>query len=45
MGKIHFDPENNYGCNEFSLDDKTEIERSRDMTPFYIVSRGECSFV
>jgi len=37
MGKIHYDPLNNKGCDEFSLDDKNEIVRSQDLTPFYIV--------
>ncbi len=36
MGKIHFDPFNENGCNEYSLDDKNELERSADVTPFYL---------
>jgi len=45
MGKIHFDPENDKGCKEFSLKDKNELERSKDITPFYMAWRGECTFV
>jgi len=45
MGKIHFDDTNPLGCDEYSLEDKTELERSADITPFYISRRGTCSFV
>lgn len=45
MGKIHFDSENELGCDEFSLGDKDEIRRQKDMTPFFLARRGECSFV
>jgi hypothetical protein len=45
MGKIHLDGENELACDEFSLLDKNELERSADITPFYIAKRGGCSFV
>lgn len=45
MGKIHFDESNELGCDEYSLQDKTELERTADVTPFYIARRGQCSFV
>jgi len=45
MGKIHFDESNALGCDEYSLDDKAELERSADITPFYVAKRGQCSFV
>jgi hypothetical protein len=45
MGKIHYDTVNELGCDEFSLGDKDEIKRQKDMTPFWLARRGECSFV
>jgi hypothetical protein len=45
MGKIHYDVNDSEACEEFSLDDKNELERSADITPFYIAKRGGCSFV
>jgi hypothetical protein len=45
MGKIHFDKNDELACSEFSAEDKQELERSADITPFYIAKRGECSFV
>lgn len=45
MGKIHFDITNPKGCDEYSLDDKNELDRSADITPFYIAMRGDCSYV
>lgn len=45
MGKIHFDEANELGCDEYSLADKTELERTADVTPFYVARRGQCSFV
>jgi hypothetical protein len=45
MGQIHFDPDNSNGCLEYATEDKTELERSGDLTPFYIAQRGHCSFV
>lgn len=45
MGKLHFDANNELGCEEYSLNDKSELERSADITPFYIATRGGCSFV
>lgn len=45
MGKIHYDKTNEDGCDPFSLADAAELERSADITPFYIAQRGECSFV
>lgn len=40
MGKIHFDETNALGCDEYSLADKNELERSADMSPLYIAERG-----
>lgn len=45
MGKLHYDQSNDLGCEEYSLGDKDEIKRSKDMSPFYVARRGECSFV
>lgn len=45
MGKIHFDEANNLACDEYSLADATELDRSADITPFFLAERGECSFV
>jgi len=45
MGKIHFDETNELACDEFSLQDKNELDRTADMSPFYISRRGQCSFV
>jgi hypothetical protein len=45
MGKVHYDSNNILGCDEYSLDDRIEIERSADITPFYLAYRGSCSFV
>ena len=45
MGKIHFDELNPKACDEFSLEDKNELDRSADITPFYIAQRGDCTFV
>jgi hypothetical protein len=45
MGKIHFDSDNERGCKEFALEDKNELERNKDITPFFMAWRGECSFV
>jgi hypothetical protein len=45
MGKIHFDETNELACDEFSLEDKHELDRTADMSPFYISRRGQCSFV
>lgn len=45
MGKLHIDNDNELACDEFSLQEKTELERSADITPFFLAKRGECSFV
>jgi hypothetical protein len=45
MGKIHYDADNERGCKEFALEDKNELERNKDITPFFLAWRGECSFV
>ena len=45
MGKIHYDKNDELACSEFSTEDRDELERSADITPFYIAKRGECSFV
>ena len=45
MGQIHYDPDNANGCNTNDKDIQTEIERTGDLTPFYVAKRGECSFV
>jgi len=45
MGKIHYDPLNSDGCEAFGENDELEITRSDDVTPFFVATRGECSFV
>jgi hypothetical protein len=46
MGKIHFDLENEMACEEFSTKDEKRLERSADITPFFLARRGgDCSFV
>jgi len=45
MGKVHLQPNNKYGCNDFNMGDRDEISRSADLTPFWLAMRGECSFV
>lgn len=45
MGKIHFDKNNEDGCEPYPMKDVQELERSADVTPFYIARRGDCSFV
>jgi hypothetical protein len=45
MGKIHHDIKNEKGCDEYSLEDRTELARSADISPFYLAKRGTCSFV
>jgi hypothetical protein len=45
MGKIHYDADNERACKEFALEDKNELERNKDITPFFLAWRGECSFV
>lgn len=45
MGQIHYDPDNSDACNAYDTEDKTELERSGDLTPFYVSQRGGCSFV
>lgn len=46
MGRLHFQPDNQYACDEFELGTKTEINRSGEITPFYMAMRGgDCSFV
>lgn len=42
MGKMHYDPTNEYACNDIYYD---TIDRTDDITPFYLAKRGECSFV
>ena len=42
MGKIHYDPNNVNACNEFPA---TELNRTQDVSPFFLAKRGGCSFV
>ena len=43
MGKLHYDDEHQYSCQEF--DENTKLKRTDDVSPFMIARRGECSFV
>ena len=43
MGKLHYDAEHEYSCQEF--DESTKLKRTDDVSPFMIARRGECSFV
>ena len=43
MGKLHYDDEHQYSCQEF--DESTVLKRTDDVSPFMIARRGECSFV
>jgi hypothetical protein len=46
MGRIHFQPTNAYGCDEFNMQNKVELKRSADVSPFYLAKRGgDCTFV
>jgi len=45
MGRMHYHKSNANACEEFDLDDKTELERSADLSPFFLAKRGDCSFV
>ena len=45
MGKIHYDAANERGCKEYATENKNELERNKDITPFFVAWRGECSFV
>ena len=40
MGKLHYDATNSNGCEEFSLVDRNELERSADVTPFYLAKEA-----
>lgn len=42
MGKIHYDANDQFACEEFP---DTELERTNDVTPFFLAERGDCSFV
>lgn len=46
MGKLHYDPEDEYVCSELdeSVYNKT-VAGTNDFTPFYVARRGNCSFV
>ena len=43
MGKLHFEEEKPYACQEF--DEKLTLKRTSDVSPFMIARRGGCSFV
>ena len=43
MGKLHYDAEHEYSCQEF--DESTKLKRTDDVSPFMIARRSECSFV
>ena len=43
MGKLHYDDDHQYSCQEF--DESTKLKRTDDVSPFMIARRGECSFV
>ena len=43
MGKIHYDPNDNYACKEFDPEDN--ILTKSEVSPFMMANRGQCSFV
>ena len=45
MGKIHFDPEDEYVCTELDEGVYNKTVGFNDTAPFYLARRGECSFV
>jgi hypothetical protein len=46
MGKIHFDQLNPYACDKYAEMNEIGLDRSDDITPFYLAERGgDCSFV
>ena len=42
MGKIHFDQDDSNACKEFPDE---ILDRTDDISPFFLATRGECSFV
>ena len=44
MGKLHYFDEHEKACDEID-EEKFKIDRTRDITPFMIAYRGDCSFV
>ena len=45
MGKIHYDPEDEFVCSELDEGVYNKTVGFQDLTPFYLARRGECSFV
>jgi hypothetical protein len=45
MGRMHYYKDNANACEEFDLEEKHELERSADLSPFFFAKRGDCSFV
>lgn len=43
IGKLHYDGKDRFACDEFSSD--TVLNRTEDVSPFFLANRGECSFV
>ena len=42
MGKIHYDVDDSKACKEFP---DQVLNRTSDVSPFFLAMRGECSFV
>lgn len=45
MGKIHYDPDDEYVCSELDEGVYNKTVGFDDITPFYLARRGQCSFV
>lgn len=45
MGKIHYDPEDEYVCTELDESIYNKTVGFNDTAPFYLARRGSCSFV
>ena len=46
MGKLHYAPQDDFGCNEYDEQVvKMNTTDQDDRSPFFIAKRGECSFV
>jgi len=41
MGKIHYDKQDENACEEFDM----PLNRTEDITPFFLTTRGDCTFV
>ena len=43
IGKLHYDPKHPKACEEF--EEGMKLNRTDDISPFWIAQRGDCSFV